>query len=151
MDDGQHPQGAAAERLQPRLIKGLQAEFIAAEWPGHNPSGLKVYGKNLLIRMDACSSTSKGGVIVIDEIVDRMTEAAESGCIFAIGPAAFRLFDDGHRWEGDRPKVGERVYVEKYAGVKARGADGALYRIMDERCISAGLEGDFVMPIEGEV
>lgn len=150
MDDAR-PQGAAAEPLPPRLIKGLQAEFIPAEWSGENTSGIRVFGKNLLVRMDACSPKSAGGVMLPEDLVDRMTEASESGCIFAIGPAAFRLFDDGHRWEGDKPTVGERVYVEKYAGVKARGADGALYRIMDERCISGALDAGYVMPLEGEV
>lgn len=133
---------APVEHLQPRLIKGLQAEFIPAEWPGENASGLQVFGKNILVKMDACAKTSAGGVIMLDEMVDRMTEASESGCIYAVGAAAFRLFDDGHRWEGEKPLVGQRVYVEKYAGVKARGRDGALYRIMDERCIAAALLDD---------
>lgn len=146
-----HPQGAVAEPLPPRLIKGLQAEFIPAEWPGQNTSGIRIFGKNVLVRMDSCAKTSTGGILLPEDMVDRMTEASESGCIYAVGAAAFRLFDDGHRWEGERPQVGERVYVEKYAGVKARGADGALYRIMDERCISGALDANYVVPLEGEV
>lgn len=135
------PKGAdaPAERLAPRMIKGLQAEYTPAQWPGSNTSGLRVFGKNILVRMDQCAEASSGGIILTDDLRDRMDEASESGCIYAIGPAAHRIFDDGSRWEGDKPKLGERVYVEKYAGVKARGADGALYRVMDERCIAAAL------------
>lgn len=142
MDSGHRPpRGADApvERLAPRMIKGLHADYQAAIWTGSNTSGLRVFGKNILVRMDSCAARSAGGVHLTDEIIDRMDEASESGCIYAIGPAAHRIFDDGSRWEGDKPQVGERVYVEKYAGVKARGADGALYRVMDERCIAAAL------------
>lgn len=134
------PTGPEFERMQPRLIKGLQADYIQVAWPGNNSSGLKVFGKNVLVRMDECSQSSAGGVLLGAEIVDRMTEASESGCIYAVGPAAFRLFDDGHRWEGDKPEVGQRVYVGKYSGVKAIGRDGAFYRIMDEGCILAATD-----------
>lgn len=130
---------APSTSLAPRLIKGLQAEYIPATWPGENTSGLRVFGNNVLVRMDECSSETTGGVMLLPEMVDRMNEASESGCIYAVGPGAFTIFDDGRRWDGDRPEVGERVYVEKYAGIKAMGADGALYRVMSDRCIGAGM------------
>ena len=133
------PQGGPSASLQPRLIKGLQADFIPSIWPGKNTSGVKPYGKNVLVKMDECSAASAGGVMITDDMREKMTEGSETGCIFAIGPEAFRLFDDGHRWSGVTPEVGERVYVEKYAGIRARGADGGVYRVMDYRNIAAGL------------
>ncbi len=122
------------EGLKPRLLSGLQASFIAAEWPGFNASGLRPFGDYVLVKMDAASPHSAGGVILVDEQVERMTEAAESGCIFAVGVTAFKGLG------ADAPTVGDRVYIEKYAGIKARGQDGALYRIMECRCIAAGYD-----------
>lgn len=125
--------------LPARLIKGLNADYEPAIWPGDNTSGLTPYGHYVLVKMDACSTSSMGGIVLTDEMVERMNEAAETGCIYAIGEGAFARFDDGRPWVGEKPQAGDRVYVEKYAGVKAMGRDGGLYRIMSESCIAAGL------------
>lgn len=121
-----------AQALQPRLIKGMQAEYVPAFWPGHNSSGLNPYGPNVLVCMDSCSEASSGGILLLDDVRDRMDEASVTGCVFAIGPDAFRLMEN-------RPSVGERIYIDKYAGIKARGVDGKFYRIVDEKCIACGI------------
>ena len=126
--------------MEVKLIKGLQADFVPAHYAGRNTSGLVVYGKNVLVRMDECSTTTAGGVMLTEDMTEKMSAGAESGCIYFLGPEAFRLFDDGTRWEGPMPAVGDRVYVEKYAGQVARGRDGHLYRIMDYRCVAGGLD-----------
>lgn len=125
--------------LAPRMIKGLNAAYDEAVWTGENTSGLTPYGHYVLVKMDTCSAKSAGGVGLPDEMRERMNEAAETGCIYAIGDGAFSRFDDGRPWVGEKPKAGDRVYVEKYAGVKAMGQDGSLYRIMSENNIAAGL------------
>lgn len=129
----EHTTGAS-----PALIQGMQAEYVPEFWPGENTSGLRPFGKNLLVRMDVTAKQTSGGIYLVDEMLERMDMASVTGCIYAIGPEAFRQFDDGHPWRGDAPQVGERVYTEKYAGQIARGKDGGLYRIMDYRAIAAG-------------
>jgi co-chaperonin GroES (HSP10) len=144
MQAGTHgaPTGAVAQRLPIRLIKGFQADYIPSEWPGENTSGLRVFGKHVLICVDVCAPATRGSILHTDEMVDRMTEASETGCIYAIGSAAFRHYDDGTRWgDAEKPRVGERVYFERYAGVKAMGMDGNVYRIVDYGAIAAGLSG----------
>lgn len=128
-----------ASSLAPRFIKGLNADFVPATWPGQNDSGLAPYGHYVLVKMDQCAATSAGGIMLTDEMKDRMDEAAETGCIYALGGAAFNFFENGRAWTGPKPEAGDRVYIEKYAGVKARGQDGSLFRIMAENCIAAGL------------
>lgn len=118
-------------------IKGQQADYIPATWTGENTSGLRPYGKNVLVRMDECAQQSKG-VWMTDERKERMDAHSVTGCVYAIGPEAFRQFDDGLPWQGDKPVVGERVYTEKYPGAVAIGMDGFFYRIMDYRCIAGG-------------
>jgi co-chaperonin GroES (HSP10) len=130
-----------AQKLQPRLIKGMQADYIPVFWEGENPSGLRPYGPNVLVKMDPCATASAGGVLLVDEMVDRMNEASVTGCIVAMGPEAFAGLSD-------RPQVGHRIYIEKYAGTKARGMDGALYRAMDDSCVVCGI-GDDATQVEG--
>ena len=126
--------------LPPRLLQGFQAQFSVAEWPGENTSGLRAFGKHVLIRCDQCSEASAGGVLLPDDKRDAMTEAAETGCIYGMGSGAFRHHADGTRWvEDDKPAVGDRVYFERYAGVKAMGMDGNTYRMMAYDSIVAGL------------
>lgn len=129
---------------QPKLIKGLQAEYVPAIYPGANTSGMKVWGKNVLLRVDECAEQTGGGIHITQDMQERMTEGATTGCIFALGPEAFRLFDDNSRWTGEHPNVGDRVYFEKYAGTLQRGADGNIYRIVDYRAIAAGIDESYL-------
>ncbi len=119
------------------MLKGLQADYLEATWPGENTSGLKALGDYVLVRMDACSTATSGGIELPEDIVERMNEAAESGCLYHVGDGAFTRYDDGRPWTGSKPEAGERIYVEKYAGIKARGKDGAMYRIMGYRNVAA--------------
>ena len=121
--------------LQPRIIQGMQAQFEAASYPGSNDSGLQPYGENVLVKMDACAVVRSSGLVLTDEIVDRQNEASVTGCIYAMGPDAFP--GDQHA-----PAVGQRIYIEKYAGVKAVGIDGALYRVIPYIAIACGIMDD---------
>lgn len=134
------PQGQPQPQagLQPRLIKGNQADYEPASWPGHNDSGLIPFGDYVIVKMDQCSGKTKGGVSLPDELIERMNEAAESGCVYEAADGAFTRYDDGRPWTGAKPEPGDRVCIEKYAGIKQRGPDGAMYRIMGYRSIAAG-------------
>lgn len=129
------------------LYKGEQAEYVPAVYPGKNTSGLKPYGKNVLVRVDTCSERTSGGIMIVPERVERMTANATSGCIYYLAPEAFRLFDDGTQWIGDAPKIGDRICFEKYAGQLQQGVDGAPYRIMDYRSIACSFDYDYLAEI----
>lgn len=126
--------------LPPRMLKGLNATYEEAIWPGHNNSGLSPIGDYVLVKMDQCAVRSSGGVLLVDDQVERMNEAAESGCIFAVADGAFTHYDDNRPWTGTKPQAGDRVYVEKYSGIKAMGKDGSMFRIMGYRNIAAGYD-----------
>lgn len=126
--------------LQPRLIKGNQADYLPAEYPGRNTSGIISYGKNVIVRVDECSPASSGGVQLPPEMVERMTMASTTGVLFHVAPEAFRLFDDGSRWTGLAPVVGDRIWFEKFAGQLQTGRDGKTYRIMDYRAVACGMD-----------
>ncbi len=124
------------------LVKGLWAEFVPAPWDGKSASGIRVVGKAVLVLMDECSTKTSGGVELTPDMVENMSAGAESGRLVAVSPGAFLLNEDMTPWIGEKPKPGERVYVEKYAGQKARGKDGKIYRLMDYGCIGAVFEED---------
>jgi co-chaperonin GroES (HSP10) len=126
---------AAAEIVS--TIRGAQADYIPAPWSGENTSGLRPYGRNILVRMDECSQTV-GSVMITDDRKERMDAMSVTGCIYAVGPEAFHYFDNGRPWQGDKPLAGERVYVAQYSGVVAMGMDGGFYRFMDYNCLAGG-------------
>ena len=71
----------------------------------------------------------------LSKFVERMSLASVTGSIFAIGPDAFKGYLT-------KPTLGQRIYIDKYAGLEARGKDGKFYRLIDEKCIAAAVEDD---------
>lgn len=130
--------------MEPRLIKGLHAEYVPAQWSGHNSSGVRVVGKTVLVLMDECAETTTGGVSLPPDTIERMSAAAESGVLVACADGAFLLNEDGTPWHGPKPAPGDRVYIEKYAGKQVKGRDGKTYRIMDYGSIGATYEPETI-------
>lgn len=131
------PEPGKLPEMKPRFI-GIQAEYAPAIYDPEtgNTSGLTPYGPNILVRMDVCLTVTKGGVHIVDDIAERMTEASVTGAVFAIGPDAFAGLHD-------KPLLGQRIYIDKYAGIKTRGQDGELYRVVDEKCVACGIADGF--------
>lgn len=123
--------------MEVKLIKGLHAEFIPATWSGKDTSGIMVVGKTVLVLMDKCSPKTTGGIDLTDDMIEKMSAGTESGVLVACSPGAFLLNEDMTPWTGEKPKAGDRVYIEKYAGKQVKGRDGETYRIMDYGSIGA--------------
>jgi chaperonin GroES len=125
--------------MKERLLKSSQKhEFIPARFNGVNCSGYQPIGDHIMVLPDKASDMSSGGITFTAEAVERMTMAAETGIIVALGDDAFLWNGDRTRkWDGAKPKVGDRVYIQRYAGQVMLGEDGEFYRIMDANCIAA--------------
>lgn len=124
--------------LAGRLITGDQREFVLAEWNGRNESGFDPLDDKVLVLMDEHAERTAGGVLVPTAVVERQSQAGETGLVVALGPAAFVWNDEATRnWQGRKPEPGCRVYVERYAGQLLQGADGRVYRLMSQRCVGA--------------
>lgn len=118
---------------QKSLIK-----FEPAAWTGKNTSGFFPLGDKVLVMPDKLKSASEGGVALPPEMIDRMTLAAETGTIVAVGEGAFTWNSDRiTKFLGRRPQAGDRVFMERYAGQTLMGTDGQFYRLMDDRSIGA--------------
>jgi chaperonin GroES len=122
---------------KPKLLRTDVGEFEQSQ-SAENNSGYQPIGDRILIKVDESAAKTSGGVFLTDEMVYKQTMASETGIIVAIGDAAFYWsFDRTHEWHGHRPQVGDRVYVERYAGRILKGNDGVWYRVMDDKCVAA--------------
>jgi co-chaperonin GroES (HSP10) len=122
------------------LVKGVHAEFVPAHWDGKPTHGIKVFGKAVLVLMDECSEKTSGGVLLPPDKIEALNAGAESGVLVAISPGAFLLNEDMTPWTGDKPQLGDRIYISKYSGQEIRGKDGRMYRLMDYACIGGAYD-----------
>lgn len=103
-----------------------------------NTSGLKPLGVAVLIK--AYEPERKGGLIELpDAIAGRMSMIDQRATVIAIGPSAW------HDEPCPRAAVGDKVLVTKFAGFMAGSgitADGAQYRIVNDRDIFCAIEGE---------
>lgn len=128
--------------MQPKLIdlpltfQTDRGVYQVATWGGENESGLLPEGDRVLILPDQAAEQSHGGVYLTEEQQERVTAAAESGVLVALGPDAFLWNSDrSRRRESPGPEVGVRVVFERYSGQIVHGIDGKIYRLMDDKAI----------------
>jgi chaperonin GroES len=82
---------------------------------------------------------TKGGIILPDETKERDQFAQMQGVLVAVSPLAFTYADEKEWGLGSKPKPGDKVMFAKYAGAAVKGRDGADYRIINDKDISAVL------------
>lgn len=96
-----------------------------------NESGLKPLGRAVLVRMIELEEM-KTTLIAIPEHVRKNSSVMEQRAIVVeIGPSC---------WEDEkeqRAQPGDKVLLTKMAGYVARGADGQIYRLVNDRDIFA--------------
>lgn len=122
--------------MQPKLIRTDVAEYVPATWDGENRSGIRPLGEMVLILTDQVKDKTAGGVFLTEDNRNRQEMAAETGVLVAVGDGAFLWTHDKARaWEGEIPHIGDRVYIQRYAGQVFPGRDGQRYRMMEYTCI----------------
>lgn len=122
--------------MQPKILRTVHAEYLPAIFLGTNKSGWEPALDRILVRPDKVLAKSTGGVELPDDLIERLQLAAVTGVVVAVGDDAFKWNADGTRpFEGYKPKPGDRVIFEKYAGKPILGEDGGDYRILDYKSI----------------
>jgi co-chaperonin GroES (HSP10) len=92
-------------------------------------------GDRVLILPDTAASVV-GKIQLPDDVRERAQLSGSTGVIIQIGDDAFTWnFDRSRPWAGYRPKAGDRIYFDRYAGKEILGDDGHVYRLMDDKCI----------------
>lgn len=128
--------------MTPKVLKQVHAEYTPARYNGLNTSGWSPIGDYILVKPDTVANSTSGGVELPDDIVERMELAAMTGIIVECGDEAFKWNADRTRhFEGKKPKAGDRVIFEKYAGKPILGEDSEHYRIMDDKAVGGIRKG----------
>ncbi len=119
------------------LHKTMRGQYAPAVWNGKNESGWIPAGDRVLVKPD--KAAEKVGSIVMTDANQELTQlAAESGVLVALGDDAFVWNSDRTRkLEGVKPKPGDRVGFQRYAGAQVFGDDGELYFFMSDHSIGA--------------
>ena len=126
--------------MQERFLTTNRGTFKVRRWDGVNRAGLKPLCDNVLILVDEIADITPGGIHTTDQAQETGTLGSATGIIIAVGPQAFAYdMDRLVKWEGERPKPGDRIWFARYAGQEHTGLDDKLYRIMQDRSI-AGME-----------
>lgn len=100
-----------------------------------NPSGIEPVDVKVLVLPDAVEEKTAGGIIMPEQARDRERMAQTRGTLVACGGGAFEDWNDN----AYRPKPGERVIIDRYAGVRVEGADGENYQLINDTDVLAVL------------
>ena len=101
-----------------------------------NESGIYPTEFKVLIAPIEVEEKTKGGIIIPDQTKERDQFAQMEGQLIAISPLAFSYAD----WNGYKPpKPGDRVLFAKYAGTVVTGRDGKMYRLVNDKDLTAVL------------
>ena len=91
-------------------------------------------GHRVLVKVDEVEKVTKGGIIITDTIADRKQEAGIYGTVVAVGPTAWKAFDDGIPWAA----VGDKVAFAKYGGFIIEDPNtGDHYRLLNDEDVVA--------------
>ncbi len=96
-----------------------------------NLSGITPLGYRVLVRPDALEEKTKGGIVIPLTERDKYDRAQQTGTLVVCGDAAWK--DYAEPWA----KAGDRVMFARYGGAHMTGADGVLYRLLNDEQITA--------------
>lgn len=98
--------------------------------------GVTAVGFRLIVAMEEQDEKTKGGIILPDSAKDKEALVMVRGRIVSAGSVAFDFADFGDT----APKQGDAIMFGKLAGYMFEGRDGAKYRIMQDKDVSALIE-----------
>lgn len=101
------------------------------------PDWIQPLAFNVVIEMDPTEQKTKGGIILVESVVEREKLAGQEGTLVAKSPLAFSYAE----WPDSSPPpdVGARVLINKYAAGTSRERDGKEYRIIEDKSVIAVL------------
>lgn len=103
----------------------MSVEKIRQEVPDINESGLDPYGFRVLVKMKLVEEKTAGGIIIPDDKRETLQMGQVKGQLVAVGELAYADLPDA-------PKIGDYIFVKKYAGTHIIGDDGEAYRLCND-------------------
>lgn len=71
---------------------------------------VKIYGSDILVAIYVQPEKTAGGIIRIDKSIDEDRWQGKVGLLLKTGPTAFK-YDGSYNWEGDKPEVGNWIFM----------------------------------------
>jgi chaperonin GroES len=96
-----------------------------------NTSGLSPVEYKILIEPEEVEQKSAGGIVLATVTTEKEKMAQVRGKLIAVGGNAFE------DWKEPIPKVGDKVYYAKYAGIAVKGKDGQDFRLANDKDLTA--------------
>lgn len=96
-----------------------------------NKSGIQPVEYKCLVLPEKVEEKTEGGILLTASLQEQDQLAETKGVLVAAGGMAFS------DWAGEKPVVGQRVMIAKYAGLLCRGKDGEEYRLVNDKDIAA--------------
>jgi len=89
-------------------------------------------GHRILVKTKKVEEKSVGGIIIPTDVTKKEQRGMEEGEVIAVGPNAYKAFDDGTPWVA----VGDTVKFQRYEGILIidnEGKDDEVhYRILND-------------------
>lgn len=102
-------------------------------------------GHRIVIKADPIEEVTQSGIILQSTNKDREADGQISGTLVAVGPNAWKAFDDGVPWA----KVGDRVLFAKYGGYSVK-IKKEIYRVMNDEDVTAIIQDEGPLEVEHE-
>jgi co-chaperonin GroES (HSP10) len=100
-------------------------------------AGIRPVGHIILVLPLEVEEVSKGGIIVSTGSQTRREEMGQTVAeVIALGNTSYA--DQKEPWCA----VGDKVIFARYAGTERKGADGKMYRLINDLDVKGVLEGD---------
>jgi co-chaperonin GroES (HSP10) len=145
---GQIKQQSEAARAQERMKKicekMIQDSKNTQEKKMENTSGIRPTEFMVLVKVKEVEEKTAGGIIKLQETLEREQHAEMEGIMVDMSPMAF-TYEEWNQLPGKMrntylPKRGDRILFSKYAGSPRQGKDGELYRLVSDKDIKGILE-----------
>lgn len=103
-----------------------------------NKSGIIPLSFKVLVKIQNVEEVTKGGIIIPTDTVEKESAASQIATIIDFGQAAFTIGvgDLPNEWNV-KPKVGQKIVLNRYAGINIEGKDKEEYRLVNDKEILA--------------
>ncbi len=99
-----------------------------------NTSGLKPLGRAVLLKMVEIDELKTVKVVIPENVKRNSATVEQRAIVMDVGNEAWA--DEAE----PRAQIGDKVFVTKFAGFIAKGNDGEIYRLVNDRDIFCKIE-----------
>jgi len=108
-----------------------------------NKSGIIPLGFKVLIKIKKLEEKTEGGIYIPKDSLEKESAGSQVATIVDYGQAAFTIGAGDLPKEWDiHPEVGQKVILNRYAGINITGKDDEEYRLVSDKEILAILNED---------